>query len=308
MSTNAQQMVTELPPTASQTLGPASGGSRAEYMPGLSYIVGPAMMSLLRMWAQISNLYQELVTTVTGTSMSGALNIANFDIQLGKDQKAESYATGISGIVAGVPTAAMGAHGMLSSDAELTSIGEEEKGATSYKSMIDEEVNKGPNAGVDEREKLGQDKKDEIDHQVNKLKDKSAFKGQEPSEEEREAVKNSTYKRKVKLQDEYRKKLESIASRKQARMSEISNRNNMRVQVSSALGQVSTGGGNIAAGNDRLEQQEQNAKVAVVDAALKGVLESTGSHFRSQVDKMLEEALQSVSALNAISNANKANG
>ncbi|MCB1072422.1 MAG: hypothetical protein KDK96_04880 [Chlamydiia bacterium] len=308
MSTNAQQFTSQSLPTTAQAVGQPTGG-QAEYMPGLTYNVGPALMSLLKVFADISNICQELVTSFTKSSMKGIDGLNDFYHRLGEAQQSESWATGISSIVSGVPTSIMGAYSLTGgSDTELTQIGEEEQGVQSYKSMIDEEVTKGPNANVDEQEQLGQDQKDEIDHQVSKLKDKTDFRGEEPTQEEKDAVKNSTYKRKVELQNEYRKKLEGIMSRKQARMSAISNRNNMLVQTSSALGQVSTGSGNIAAGDYRLKQQEEQSKVAATDAVLKGVLENGSSHFRSQVDKMLDEALQAVSALNSISNANKANG
>lgn len=312
---SSQQM--QLQPSYEKSMGlqPSSqqmqlqpAGHHAIYMPGLSYLVGPALMSQIRMWALISNLYQALVTTVTGTSMTSANKISDFDIKLGEYQRDELRAQGWSTVAAGGLSTAVGLYGRFGSDSELNEIEEQEEGAKSYKSMIDDEVEKGPLAGINERRRLGRNQKVEVEKQMNKLKNKEEFSGAEPTPQEKAAVKNSTYNKKVELQDEYREKVRTLQKRKQERMGELASNNRSRMDAAQALGQISTGIGNISAAEDKLDEQKQQAKVAVTDAAMKSVLDGENSHFRGQVDKMLDALLQIVNALNTISNANKKNG
>ena len=77
---HAQSMINResFAPPAQGTAGAAGGQS--SYNPGLSYLVGPALYELMKIWSEISILYQGLVTSVTKSSIAAATATANFQI------------------------------------------------------------------------------------------------------------------------------------------------------------------------------------------------------------------------------------
>lgn len=316
---HAQQIISNEPsvPAAKGTVGDV--GSQTSYNPGLSYLVGPALYGVMKMWSEISILIQRVVSTVTSAEATTSLDAANQEIEQGKELKSQAYATGISQAIGGGLTAGVGLAGAASTrlDSQLKGFEAEKEGIEGYQGTLQGVMERGSAGGISEEEA---GLKIPVDEQMNELMTQREFAGRTPSTSDqimmdekgvarmsdKTVMEQADARDQVKLKEEYNRKLDKANENIQRRRGELSNRNRNMLDAATAIGQMSQGAGTTIGGGYQLDAKEAEAKetVAKTSQTILGGLDST---FRGQVEKMVEAALQIISTLASISHANKAN-
>lgn len=314
---HAQPMINResLAPAAQGTAGVV--GSQSSYNPGLSYLVGPALYELMKIWSEISILYQGLVTSVTKSSIAAATATSHFQIEQGEEARSQAISAGLGEALGGALVGATSLIGGFGADSELENLQAEKQGIEEYQTTLNDVMKEGSAGGLSEREIPRQSVESEMDE----LMDQESFAGRKPSTSEnmvldergvarlsdKSTMKLANDQEQQKLSDAYKQKLKDVDTKIQGRIQQLQKADNDRMIRAQAVQGVSKGGGQAISGEFAAEQKKDEANATMAQAAQQ-VAQGIDNHFRSQVEKMVEAALQIISTLSSISRANKANG
>lgn len=321
MSTNMQNVTNKtVPPRV-----PAKGSGRGlgvNLSSGTEAAVTVALSDLQQMLCEISNKELEQYTQMADATKQASLYSAQQTRDNGKQMFQESLAQGLGSIAGGALSLGMLRLGKANdpSKVELKKIGQEEQGVKNYRNALP----KASNVNVNEietpairekneaRKKDQDDRKTDIEAKLKSIKEKTAFtdnkgKALELDDQDETLIGLMTDQQATELRDALDSHLKTLAKNRKA----ISRTQSTYLQdistVSQSVGQIASGGGNVAAAFAKQAQGKSQADSALSNSAAQG-MQSIMAQLLKTANDALQHAEQTIQTFATISNGNKFQG
>jgi len=317
-SSVGQQPASSTPPPTTQST------SLSQFQQGMSGLTTAALLEVMRIYMQISNLYGNLFVSQMGVQSEVADDLGEYSKQLGIDQQKEMESQAWSSIASGLVTVGMAGATMAQDWWQGNgNLDEQIKGAKSYQKAINERVDPTLKLSAENemqapvaREDIPEDAMKE---RLQSLKQRDNFVDKngkaidvEKSDDASVQIDKTTIRQTDEnelsgLKETYDKKISDFEAKRSANASDKMSRYRTRLELAQALGTISTGTGSIYAGQAKYDEGVDDANKNVTQAAL-STEQGVVSSYRNNSDTYISQSKGVTQVIAAISRANSLGG